>query len=165
MFRVGLGEDSHAFDPGSSKPLVLGGVLMEGHGGFKAHSDGDVILHALFNSISTALGLRSIGYHFPDTLEENRNRSSWDFLGFLRKELDSRGFEVVNISIMVLAKEPKIEPVSENIRKNISTYFGIGFSCVGLAATSGEGMDDEGRGKGVYVSVSCLLQSKPQTQT
>ena len=157
MFRVGFGVDSHAFDDDPKKPLILGGVKVEGHNGLRAHSDGDVILHALFNAVSTALGMRSIGYYFPDNKEENKGKNSWEFLGFLKKEMLLQGFGIENISIMILAKTPKIEPIAEQVKQSIAGYFGVGVDRVGIAATSGEGQDSAGRGESIMVFVSCSI--------
>ena len=106
-FRVGLGQDSHRFDEESVKPLILGGVEFEDDLHFKAHSDGDVVIHALMNALFSAIGGRSIGYYFPDTSDDYDGADSKGLLKECLRHVKEAGFEVNNVSISVECKKPK----------------------------------------------------------
>jgi 2-C-methyl-D-erythritol 2,4-cyclodiphosphate synthase len=146
---IGIGEDSHAF--GSDKKLILGGVVFEGEKGLIAHSDGDVVRHALFNAVSSALGGRSIGFYFPDTNIDQKNMNSENYIRSAVAMLKEKNCVVENISISIEAKKPKIEPKSEEMKKKIASSFGIDPSSVGITATTGEGLTSFGKGEGIRV--------------
>jgi|YelNatPaOPRAMG01_1025707.scaffolds.fasta_scaffold03556_8 2-C-methyl-D-erythritol 2,4-cyclodiphosphate synthase len=154
---IGIGEDSHAF--GSNKKLVLGGVVFEGEKGLIAQSDGDVVLHSLFNAVSSAVGGRSIGFYFPDKDEKNKNRDSMDFIEKAVEMLKENNCIVENISISIECKKPRIEPKIEEIKKKISSAFSVQPCQVGITATSGEGLTSFGKGEGIrVVSVVSILK-------
>jgi 2-C-methyl-D-erythritol 2,4-cyclodiphosphate synthase len=153
---IGIGEDSHAF--GSDKKLVLGGVVFEGEKGLIAHSDGDVVFHALFNAVSSALGGRSIGFYFPDTRADQENMNSENYIKFAANMLKEKKCAVENISLSIEAKKPKIEPKAEEMKKRIAEGFGISPSMVGLTATSGEGLTSFGKGEGVRVVAAVSIK-------
>ncbi|MFH1849655.1 MAG: 2-C-methyl-D-erythritol 4-phosphate cytidylyltransferase [archaeon] len=151
---VGYGEDSHRF---SDRPgLVLGGVKIHGNR-LMAHSDGDVVLHSLFNAISGAMGGRSIGHYFPDNEEANLNRDSSEFFRLIREMLKSHGRTVSNISISIEAGKPRIEPFTGQMKESIAALLGMDMGRIGITATSGEGLTPFGRGEGIraasYVSL------------
>ncbi len=150
MIRTGIGQDSHRFLEkfDAKKPVVLGGVIVDRTKSIDANSDGDVILHALFNAISSAIGGKSLGYYADDLFKKGIADSS-KYLGIIIKEMHKLGYEINNISISIEAKYPKIDMNSDKIIKNLSTILKIDKSCIGLTATSGEGLTGSGRGEGI----------------
>ncbi len=157
MVRVGFGTDSHPFDLTAHKPLVLGGVRIADSCGLKANSDGDVILHALFNALSQACGGRSIGY-YADPLLEQGIRDSREYLKVPLDMVSGIGYRIQNIGIMVEAARPLIPSETiERIRNSIARLVGIGEGDVGLTFTSGEGLTSFGRGEGILAQAIVSL--------
>ena len=157
MVRIGFGSDSHLFDESGRKTLVLGGVRIEGERGLKANSDGDVILHALFNALSQACGGESIG-HYADPLYRKGITDSREYLKIALKMVTDIGYRINNIGIMIEAKKPFI-PLNLNskIKKSIARLADIGEKNVGITYTSGEGLTSFGRGKGMLVQAVVSL--------
>ncbi len=159
MIRVGFGQDSHRFlKEGEQKLLILGGVHIPGFAGLLGHSDADVIYHALFNALSGAVGGESIGYYFSDSAPENKDRSSADFLRKARELVSERRCQIVNVDIMVEAKEPKLQALVPKMKKNIAELLEIGVEQIALKATSGEGLTAFGRGEGIQVQAVAVVQ-------
>lgn len=149
MVRVGYGTDSHSFENSRIKPLVLGGIKLNDKNGLKANSDGDVILHALFNALSQACGGESLGY-YADPLFQKGITDSREYLKIALEMVSDSGYRVNNIGIMVEAKTPRIS--YENIgrmKRSISRLTGITEKDTGITFTSGEGLTAFGRGKGI----------------
>ena len=163
MMRVGLGQDSHAFEQdGSRKPLVLGGVVFAGHPGLLANSDGDVVLHALFNALSQAVGKRSLGVYADPICR----RGITDSKEYLRVALDmvrQAGYTINNVGVSIEARRPQIEPMAEQMKASIAGILGVGDDQVGITATSGEGLTAFGRGEGIQVFVIVSLTSETNT--
>lgn len=128
--RVGLGFDTHPFDSEREKPLILGGVTFEGPG-LDAHSDGDVVLHALVDSILSPAGLGDIGSMFSDQADENRDRSSVEFLKIAVKQVTSLGWKILNSDCVVVADQPKIAPQAPTIQAKVSDILGAPFTMKG----------------------------------
>jgi 2-C-methyl-D-erythritol 2,4-cyclodiphosphate synthase len=151
LVRVGLGTDSHAFEEDGTKPLVLGGVKLSECDGLKARSDGDVVLHALFNAISQACGGESIGYY----ADEMCDRGIMDSREYLKRALEmvrGMGYRINNIGIMVEAKRPCVAVEdSRRMKRSIARLAEISDAEVGITYTSGEELTSFGRGEGVYV--------------
>ena len=165
--RVGLGKDSHRFltsaelkaeDKDAGKPLIIGGVTIIGGTPFRAHSDGDVLYHAVFNAIASALGRRSIGHYFPDSDAAERNRDSADYLRAARELVASAGATIENISIVVECRTPRVDEITPEIQQNVAGLLGIDPSQISVTATSGEGVTPWGQGFGVEV-IACVLLS------
>jgi 2-C-methyl-D-erythritol 4-phosphate cytidylyltransferase/2-C-methyl-D-erythritol 2,4-cyclodiphosphate synthase len=150
--RIGFGQDSHRFVKDESddkdKPLVLGGVLIENEKGLEANSDGDVILHALFNALSQSIGGRSLG-HYADKMVENGIKDSKEYLKESVKLVTDRGYKVNNIGIMFEAKKPNISDYEEKIKDTITSLCNIDKSDIGITATSGEDLSAWGQGLGI----------------
>ena len=160
--RVGFGTDSHRFAGGSEpKKLILGGVEFTGAPGLEANSDGDVVLHALFNAISQALGERSIG-HYADPLCAGGVSDSAAYIGVIMKIMEERGYEVGNIGVMIEGSRPRIAGNEERMKNRIGELTGTGPDRVGITATTGEGLTDFGRGLGVQCSCTVMLNRKIQ---
>lgn len=148
---VGNGFDVHAFAPGK---MILGGEELPGDVGFLAHSDGDVLLHALADALLGAIGAGDIGEWFPDTEPKNRNLDSKILLKTVRDFVYQVGFEIFCADITVIAQMPKISPYKQKMRKNISQILKIPENRVNLKATTTENMGFVGRGEGICVQVS-----------
>ncbi len=157
MVRVGYGTDSHAFEPNGDKPLVLGGIKLDDKNGLKANSDGDVILHALFNSLSQACGGESLGY-YADPLFKKGITDSREYLKIALKMISDFGYRVNNIGIMVEAKKPRLtyEEIKK-MKRSISSLAGIEEKDTGITFTSGEGLSAFGRGEGILAQVVVSL--------
>lgn len=154
-----MGKDSHKFakKSDSKKRLIIGGVQIDDLPPFIARSDGDVLYHALFNAISSALGLGSIGSFFPSANIQEKNKTSRIYLGFIKTKLEDKQYKIANISISVECQKPKIDKISAKIKKNIATIFDIEEDLIGITATTGEGMTPWGKGEGVEVLSTILI--------
>ncbi len=150
--RIGFGQDSHRFVKEESddkdKPLVLAGVLIENERGLDANSDGDVILHALFNALSQSVGGRSLG-HYADKMVEHGIKDSKEYLKEAVKLVTDRGYNVNNVGIMFEAKKPNISDYEEKIKYTIASLCNIDKEKIGITATSGEELSSWGRGLGI----------------
>ena len=149
------GFDVHSFEEG--KPMVLGGVRIESPLGFKAHSDGDVLLHALSDAILGAMCAGDIGQWFPDTSEEFRGADSAKLLAHIHAYARSVGFEVRYVDITILAQFPKIAPYKREIQENIAALLALPKSRVSIKATTTESLGFIGRKEGVAVSANATL--------
>jgi len=153
--RIGSGFDVHAFGPGDF--LMLGGVRVPHSRGVLAHSDGDVVLHALCDALLGAAGLGDIGQHFRDTDARWRGADSRRFVAAVLAMLRERGLEVANADVTVLAQSPKIGPHREAMRQEIARMLGIGEASVNIKATTTEGLGFLGRAEGIAAQAVVLL--------
>jgi 2-C-methyl-D-erythritol 2,4-cyclodiphosphate synthase len=150
-FKVGLGQDSHRFSHvHEKKPLMLGGVKVEGHLGLKGNSDADVILHSLFNALAQIVGMKSLGSH-ADKLCEQGITDSKEYLKEPLKRLKAMDYEITTVGITIECKKPKIDPVSDEIRKSVAKILGLEEDQVGIIATTGERLTSFGKGEGIQV--------------
>lgn len=157
--NVGLGQDSHRFAD-EDKPLKLGGIEIPNESGLEANSDGDVVLHSLFNALSQSIGERSIGY-YCDAMPKKGITDSKEYLKIVLDSIREKGYKINNIGIMIEAKSPLIEPYVDEMRKSIANMCGIEPIQVGITATSGEELTEFGKGKGIQVfSIVSLKCSK-----
>jgi 2-C-methyl-D-erythritol 2,4-cyclodiphosphate synthase len=155
-YKIGLGQDSHKFD--QEKKLILGGVEIPDHPGMQGNSDGDVILHAVFNAISSALGQGSIGKHADPLCLEQGISCSQEYLKVVLGMLESNTWQINNISISVEAKTPKLEQYITKMESAISKVLNIQPDQVGITVTSGEGLTACGRGEGIGVTAIAMLK-------
>jgi 2-C-methyl-D-erythritol 2,4-cyclodiphosphate synthase len=153
--RIGSGFDVHAFGPGDS--LMLGGVRIPHSRGVVAHSDGDVVLHALCDALLGAAGLGDIGAHFSDRDPRWRGAASGTFVERVMAMLGERGLRVVNADLTVLAEEPKVAPHRETMRRQIAQLLGVPAASVNLKATTTEGLGFLGRLEGIAAQAVVLL--------
>ncbi|MGH8141202.1 MAG: 2-C-methyl-D-erythritol 2,4-cyclodiphosphate synthase [Steroidobacteraceae bacterium] len=153
--RVGSGFDVHAFGPGDA--IVLGGVRIPHTRGLIAHSDGDVLLHALVDAMLGAAGLGDIGQHFPDTDPRWRGADSAKFLAHALQLLAARGQRMVNADLTLLAQTPRIAPWRDEIRRSIAVKLALTESCVNLKATTTEHLGFLGRGEGLAAMATVLI--------
>lgn len=155
--RIGQGFDVHAFCDGSF--VTLGGVQIPFERGLKAHSDGDVLLHALSDALLGAAALGDIGHLFPDTSDEWAGADSRDLLRRVVERVREAGFEVVNVDTTIIAQAPKMAPHVETMRMNIAEDLGVSVSRVSVKATTTERLGFTGRSEGIACQAICLLES------
>jgi 2-C-methyl-D-erythritol 2,4-cyclodiphosphate synthase len=154
--RVGSGFDIHAFGPGDG--LVLAGVRVPHSHGIVAHSDGDVLLHALVDALLGAAGLGDIGMHFPDNDPQWRGADSARFVRHAVELLARRHYRIVNADLTLLAQSPKIAPWREPMRHNVAALLQLEASCVNIKATTPEYLGFLGRNEGLAAMASVLIE-------
>ncbi|PSF05336.1 2-C-methyl-D-erythritol 2,4-cyclodiphosphate synthase [Marinobacter fuscus] len=155
--RIGQGFDVHAFCEGDS--VILGGVAIPHNQGLKAHSDGDVLLHALADALLGAVALGDIGHLFPDTSDEWAGADSRDLLRRVMQRVLEEGFSVVNVDTTIIAQAPRMAPHVEAIRMNIAEDLGVPVNRVSVKATTSERLGFTGRGEGIACQAVCLLEA------
>ena len=155
-FRTGNGYDVHQLAPGL--PLVLGGVKIPHAKGCVAHSDGDVLIHALCDALLGALALGDIGHHFPDTSDEYAGIDSKILLSRVVAMIRDRGWEIVNVDNTLLAQKPKIAPYILQMRQTLAEVMGITPDRVSVKATTTERLGFTGREEGIAAYATCLLR-------
>lgn len=153
--RIGQGFDVHAFGPGDH--LMLGGVRIAHGFGVIAHSDGDVLLHALTDAILGALALGDIGQWFPPSDPRWANADSSQFVAAAMNAVGQHGYRINNVDLTVLAEAPKLAPHSQAIRARIADLLEVDLSRVGLKATTTEGLGLIGRREGIAAQAVVLL--------
>lgn len=147
--KVGIGQDSHRIDYNdTSKKLVLGGIEFDEKFSLVANSDGDVVLHAITNAISGVTCKNILGKIADDMCIKQGITDSEEYLKEALKYLED---EIVHLSISIECKTPKISPKIEEMRKNIARILNIKENCVGITATTGEGLTEFGKGNGIGV--------------
>lgn len=156
MFRIGHGYDVHKF--GGDKPLILGGVLFEGEQGLLAHSDGDVLLHAVCDALLGAIAKGDIGHHFPDTSDEFAGADSKELLKSVMKLVVEQGYQLGNLDVTIVAQAPKMANKIEGMRGVLCAVCDADFSQVNVKATTTEKLGYVGRKEGIAVHAVCLLQ-------
>ena len=158
MFRIGHGYDVHALAEGLR--LVLGGVEIPHTKGCVAHSDGDVLIHAICDALLGAAALGDIGKHFPDSSEEFRGIDSRRLLERVVALLDAEGYRIVNIDSTVAMQRPKLRPHIDLMRERIAESAGLAASQVSVKATTTEHLGFEGEERGVSATAVALIEHK-----
>jgi 2-C-methyl-D-erythritol 2,4-cyclodiphosphate synthase len=153
--RIGSGIDVHAFGPGDF--VMLGGVRVPHTHGVVAHSDGDVVLHALTDALLGAAGLGDIGQHFKDTDPRWKGEDSKRFVRAVMDMLRDRKLRVGNADITVLAERPKLSPVRDEIRRQVAELLQVGVEQVNVKATTTEKLGFLGRSEGIAAQAVVLL--------
>ena len=155
--RVGLGIDTHAFGKAQNF-ILLAGVKIPSESGLVAHSDGDVLAHAVMDAMLSAAGLKDIGHYFPDTDEKWAGADSMQMLSEVRKKVEAEGFAAENLSVAVQAEKPRLKNYIDAMKRALSAALGVGENAVGISAGTNEGLGDIGRGKGICVRACVLLR-------
>ena len=155
--RIGQGFDAHRF--GDGEHIILGGVTIPYDKGLVAHSDGDVLLHALCDALLGALALGDIGQHFPDTSEEFGGIDSRILLRHVAMLISKQHYHLVNADITIVAQAPKMAPHLLQMRNNISVDLGVDVNTISIKATTTEKMGFTGRGEGIAAMATVLLDS------
>ena len=154
-FRIGHGYDVHAL--GEGLRLVLGGVEIPHTKGCIAHSDGDVLLHAICDALLGAVALGDIGKHFPDTSAEFKGIDSRKLLAKVVELLADKGYKVGNIDSTIAMQRPKLRPYIDTMREQIAQTIGIDVDCVSVKATTTEKLGFEGEELGVSATCVALV--------
>lgn len=155
--RIGLGYDVHKLVP--ERALILGGVNIPYDLGLLGHSDADVLIHAIMDSLLGASTLGDIGKHFPDTDPKYKGISSIKLLKEVGKLLYDNGFTIGNIDATIIAQKPKMAPHIPLMRKNIAEALNIDIDQINIKATTEEGLGFTGEGKGISSQSICLLNN------
>jgi 2-C-methyl-D-erythritol 2,4-cyclodiphosphate synthase len=156
--RIGQGIDFHRLKKDLN--LWLGGIKIPAEKGCVAHSDGDVLLHAICDALLGAAGLRDIGYHFPDTNSEFKNIDSKILLGRTIKLISEKGYEVINIDCTVCLERPKISSFIPEMKAAISEISGTDTDDIAIKATTTEKLGFTGREEGIMAMAVVLLSGK-----
>jgi len=156
MYRIGNGYDVHAFTEGDH--ITLGGVIIPHNKAFLAHSDGDVLIHALCDAMLGALSLGDIGEHFPDTDDEFSNIDSRKLLRHVVALVKAKGYSVENCDNTIVAQLPKMSPYILTMRRNLAEDLHVNDNSVGVKATTTEKLGFTGRGEGIAVYSVVLLK-------
>ena len=154
--RIGQGFDAHQFSPQGK--LIIGGVEIPFDRGVEAHSDGDVLLHAICDALLGAAGLGDIGKHFSDSDNANKDRSSREFIAEVSNMLESINLSVINVDATVILQAPKIRPYIDNMQEIIAQDLNIESACVNIKATTTEHMGFVGREEGIAAMAVVLLK-------
>lgn len=157
--RVGHGVDTHAFGK-EQDYILLGGVRIPSDSGLIAHSDGDVLAHALMDALLSATGLRDIGFYFPDKNPKWKNANSMQMLQSVMEMVSDNGFRVKNASISIQAEKPRLANYIEDIRTSLACALHTDENAIGVTAGTNEGLGYVGEGKGITVHASVLLCEK-----
>ena len=153
--RVGQGYDVHAFGEGDH--VMIGGVRVPHDRGVLAHSDGDVVLHALCDAMLGALALGDIGVHFPPSDERWKGADSRVFVRHCNDLLRERDWRVGNADVTVVCERPKIGPHAQAMREAIAADLGLDIDAISVKATTSERLGFTGRGEGIAALAACLL--------
>lgn len=153
--RIGQGIDFHRLEEG--RELWLGGVRINSSKGCVAHSDGDVLIHAICDALLGAAGLNDIGTHFPDTSDEFRGIDSKILLRRTVDIIKSKGYRIVNIDSTVCLEVPKLAPYIAAMRATMATIASLSPDAVAVKATTTEKMGFTGRGEGIVAMAVCLI--------
>jgi 2-C-methyl-D-erythritol 2,4-cyclodiphosphate synthase len=155
--RVGIGYDLHGLVEG--RPLVLGGIEVPYDRGLRGHSDADVLTHAVIDALLGALSLGTIGEHFPDTYPRYAGVSSLVLLDATMRMVEGAGYRVGNVDSVITAQEPRLQPHLGTMARTLAGRMNVDSSCVGVKATSPEGLGALGRREGIAAQAVALLEA------
>lgn len=153
--RIGHGYDVHRLTEG--RKLILGGVDVPYTMGLDGHSDADVLVHAIMDSVIGALGLGDIGLHFPDNDSQYKNIDSLILAKKTAELLSENGYKLLNIDATLIMQAPKVRPYIEQMQKNIANVYSVDVSCINIKATTEEGLGFTGEKKGIAAHSVCLI--------
>lgn len=156
--KVGIGYDVHALT--ENRKLIIGGVNIPYEKGLYGHSDADVLIHAIMDSLLGAMGKGDIGKLFPDTDSKYKDSDSRILLRNIYELMDDNNFRVGNIDSVIIAQKPKMAPYIEEMKKNIADDLKTDISNINIKATTTENLGFEGRGEGIAAKCICLLETK-----
>ena len=156
MIRVGQGYDVHRFKDGGD--VILGGVKIDYEQGLEAHSDGDVVLHALCDALLGAAALGDIGKHFPDTDPDFKGADSRVLLRHVYRIVQDKGYQLVNADMTIIAQAPKMAPHIAAMCSNIADDLNVDLDCINVKATTTEKLGFEGRKEGIGVQAIVLIE-------
>ena len=154
--RIGHGYDVHKLVEG--RKCIIGGVDIPSPVGLLGHSDADVLLHAVSDALLGAAAMGDIGHLFPDTDDKWEGADSLELLKEVVKQINAKGYTVVNIDSTILAQAPKMAPHIFDMRKNIASVCGIDVDCVSVKATTEEGLGFTGAKQGIAAHAVCIIE-------
>ncbi len=157
-YRTGIGTDIHRLV--DDKKLVLGGVKIPYNRGLEAHSDGDVVIHAVIDAILGAMAMGDIGELFPDTDPMYQNADSRGMLTFVRELLEAEKWEIVNLDIIIKAETPKLSAYKPQIKRAVADGAGMNFANVNVKAKTNEKLDAVGSGEAIETLAMVLLRRR-----
>lgn len=155
--RIGFGYDVHELV--EARDLIIGGVSIPHEKGLLGHSDADVLVHAIMDSILGALALGDIGAHFPDTDQQYKDISSLTLLKKVKETMDDKDYKIGNIDATLAAQAPKLAPFIQDMRKNIAEILDCSIEDINVKATTTEKLGFVGRKEGISSYSVCLLKS------
>lgn len=156
--KIGQGYDIHRLIFG--RDLILGGVKIPYEKGLSGHSDADVLIHAIIDSIFGAMNIGDIGEHFPDNDPQYKGISSLELLRHTAKLLDNNGYKIINIDSTVICEKPKLLPYKDDMKKNISNALLISPDLISIKAKTKEKSDSTGEGLSIEAMSVCLIDVK-----
>lgn len=156
--RIGHGYDVHRFTDGDE--IIIGGIRIPYNKRLLAHSDGDVLIHAIADSLLGAAGQRDIGYYFPDNDDSYKNLDSKILLSRVVEIIKEKGFEIEYIDSTIIAQEPKMAKHIENMREALANAMGVSKELINVKATTEEHLGFTGRKEGIGAHAVCLLKNK-----
>lgn len=154
--RIGIGYDVHKLT--DNRKLIIGGVEIPHSKGLDGHSDADVLVHAIMDSILGGLALGDIGKHFPDTDSEFKDICSMDLLERVHRSMKAKGYKIGNIDCVIAAQKPKLAPFIEDMRKAIGKVLDTELDNINVKATTTEKLGFEGREEGISAQAVCIMK-------
>lgn len=156
--KIGIGYDVHALV--DNRKLIIGGVDIPFEKGLDGHSDADVLIHAVMDSLIGALALGDIGKLFPDTDMNFKDIDSRTLLRTVFKAMNNKKFKLGNLDAVIIAQKPKMSPYIEEMKKNLAEDLETDVQNINIKATTTEHLGFEGRGEGIAAQAVCLLENK-----
>ena len=154
--RIGTGYDLHKLVEG--RALILGGVKIPYEKGLLGHSDADVLIHAIIDSLLGAMGEKDIGTHFPDTDESFKNVSSALLLQKTMQIMQNNGYKIVNVDSNIICQKPKLMPYIDKMKEKLAPLLNIDESALSIKAKTNEGVDATGLGEAISAQCVCLIE-------
>ena len=154
--RIGTGYDLHRLV--DDRELILGGVKIPYEKGLFGHSDADVLIHAIIDSLLGAMGEKDIGTHFPDTDVSFKNISSVLLLQKTMQIMQNNGYKIVNIDTNIICQKPKLMPFIDKMKENLAPLLNIDESSLSIKAKTNEGVDATGMGEAIAAQCVCLIE-------
>ena len=154
--RIGQGYDIHK--TADFRPLILGGVKIPYDKGLLGHSDADVLVHAIIDSIFGAIAEGDIGEHFPDTDPKYKNANSIELLSETNKILSEKGYKIINLDTTIICEKPKLLPYKEGMKENIAAALNISKSLISIKAKTKEKLDATGEGNAIEAIAIVLVE-------
>lgn len=154
--RIGHGYDVHRLC--ENRKLIIGGVEIEYEKGLLGHSDADVLLHAISDSLLGAAAMGDIGGMFPDTDPDFKDADSLELLKTVCGSIADKGYHAINIDATIIAQKPKMSPYIQKMRENVAGALNIDIDCINIKATTEEKLGFTGNGEGISAHCVCLIE-------
>lgn len=157
-FRIGLGSDIHRLV--ENRPLIIGNIIIPHYKGCDGHSDGDALIHAICDALLGAVNQRDIGFHFPDTSSDNKDKDSSYFLKRVMEIMEKEGYQVGNIDTIISLQKPKLSGYIPQMQKRISELMNLDITQISIKAKTGERLGFVGQEEGIKVEAIALVKKK-----